>query len=651
MNLQMIKLRKKQVRKNKGGSWIKRFYANKIKPKVPILITQDMLREIETRIEKELKRYELSGVGGAGQSLYFQFLNKNVGNKESSSGMDIQEDITFADVVSRVESSFNQYLVKEDGWKNVFKGTKLLQVLEGLKDSKRKDILETTVSSLAVKLGVSSWWSDEDGDDYSIVMTKQHAVRSRHEYDPHLQGAVDNMKRYTLGKGVKLDAEIPDVKQMLGLIWKKNSMQIKHKDYFELFLLNGEQFLVLIPQGRGQSFDMKIRRIRTEEIVEIETHPEDSETVLAFVRQVNVGDGKVRKYAYPVWNYEEITKDKVDGAYSKYDPKNPNYSSVGVSDVVFKEKYYVVHFKIGNKSRGRSPFVAVLPLLKYYGDYLTDIARLHHFRTRVMLIENRKDMADSGQVYPMPRGGVRLIEGSGVTYRFESPNIAAGDSDIVGRIIRLSISSGLTLPEFILFQDASHQVYASIKKSDNPFVVMVEDYQDLLSEYYQVLAGIIVREAVVAGALKQSYKVVDFEGDILEQVLFRINEAIVWGSEDLDKVVEEVRPVLEQNKVERDIQTVDSTMDFIFPLAREEDPDKMAKVLQIHNDLGLASIPTLSAKAGYDWRRELAKSMQYQKYLNNMQKLQKEEQWDNYNHGESDEFPLDLLNNPPKDYF
>ena len=83
MNLQMIRLRKKQVKKNKGGNWIKRFYANKVRPKVPILITQDTLREIETRIEKELKRYELSGVGGAGQSLYFQFLSKKIGGKES----------------------------------------------------------------------------------------------------------------------------------------------------------------------------------------------------------------------------------------------------------------------------------------------------------------------------------------------------------------------------------------------------------------------------------------------------------------------------------------------------------------------------------------------------------------------------------------
>ena len=53
------------------------------------------------------------------------------------------------------------------------------------------------------------------------------------------------------------------------------------------------------------------------------------------------------------------------------------------------------------------------------------------------------------------------------------------------------------------------------------------------------------------------------------------------------------------------IPTVEVPILITFPEVVKEDSKAQAEVLKIHRELGIVSLSTMAAKAGYNWKKEL----------------------------------------------
>ena len=90
----------------------------------------------------------------------------------------------------------------------------------------------------------------------------------------------------------------------------------------------------------------------------------------------------------------------------------------------------------------------------------------------------------------------------------------------------------------------------------------------------------------------------------LEEIQRTINEMVVEGKKDSD-IIKMVLPMVEGEHKEVSVPTEEVNVGKIFPDVVKVDPYDEARVFEIHRRVGLASIQTLSERAGYNWSEEL----------------------------------------------
>ncbi len=429
----------------------------------------------------------------------------------------------------------------------------------------------------------------------------QDAAVLRVRADPHASGIVNNLQYYTVGQGVTWGSSSKEVTEWLTEFRKTNKLEMRERKMVKEIFQEGEYFSVFfVDPSTGRA---KMRKWRPKEITEIETHPQDMESRFAYHRQVDFLDGTDDDKWYQDIDYEKQLKD-FDGQHSK---------NTLESDI------YIQMSKYGDQDslRGWPPMYSVLRWLKYLEDFIVDRARLHHEQAKVIWFmqrkgtASRKGSAGSGGLNPLlaPKGGSMWIEDDTVSYRAQALDLNSSDAEKDALLIIYAISSGTQQPMHVWNQRSDQAVYASLRKADTPFSQSILSNQKFHEEEWEERDAFIVRKGVEHGSLPEEVEIIKHDETLVIRALQKINE-MVADNRAVDEIVKEAGELLAPGMKKMRVPTVEVPITRTFPEMVQEAPLDMAKVLLIHQKMGLASDATLSTKAGYDWHEELLRKLQ-----------------------------------------
>jgi len=166
---------------------------------------------------------------------------------------------------------------------------------------------------------------------------------------------------FVLGKGVTVAATLPEVQRVLMDFWHDpdNHMETRVYALCTELALYGEQFIrFFVNPYNGR---VKIRQIDPSIIDEVETDPDDIETVLRFHRR-------------PVGPSATQPGDPA--------PINPTVQQnfEGTWFLAGSEMVQFAINKVSNAKRGKSDLATLLPWLRRYKDWLTDRVRINKYK-------------------------------------------------------------------------------------------------------------------------------------------------------------------------------------------------------------------------------------------------------------------------------
>ena len=478
-----------------------------------------------------------------------------------------------------------------------------------------------------------AFYSDQTVDQ---LFTMQEAVYVKYFNDPHCRSIIDNWTMYTIGGGLKLNIDNPKVEKVIRDFRQTNDMVKREKQLIKMCYIEGELFIAYyINPVNGK---VKIRRIRPQEIADIETHPEDIETKFSYHWEYDHSPmGTEQQYKRDIWI--------PDIGYQDY-LGSPFGTRLAKSKKRVKSMPLVQMMKMGidTEVRGRVPLSPVLRHLKYYEDWLMDRIRLNHERAKVVWIkEVRGRMPESTERNRRaPRGGVMLVETENVKYRIEKPSINADDAKEDGLQILYTIGAGTSLPIHILNQRSDQQVYASIRKAETPFSQYIRGQQEFFESGFEKMYRTVITSAVDAGSLPKRVRIPEYSQESLLETMTKINEMIV-DNKPTSYIKEQAEKMLQPSISYKPINTADIPLGMEFPEIIREDMEAQAKVFKIHKEIGIASAATLAAKAGYNWRQELANMLN-----ENQMFTEPEDQFEKPQSKDKDTKPAPTNEEPPK---
>ncbi len=444
----------------------------------------------------------------------------------------------------------------------------------------------------------------------------QDAAYLRAQTDPLGTSIVENFVNFVIGRSVKVDCFVPEIEAQLLAFRKQNDMDTKEVDMVKHSFINGEFFLkIKVNKDR-----IRVYGVTPQNVIDMIPNEDDFGDIIGY-----------KTVPAQAWNVDS-TKFYFDTAKTKW-IKDFNYYLEEFPetevDADFKEEDVWMQFiKVGNydEVRGRSPFQPVLRYLRYAEDFTIDRLRLNHERSKVIMVKTVMGGESTQQnPYAAPRGGIVLIATSNVTYKFLDSHIDADDAKEDGMWILHHIGAGVVMPIHILQQRADQGNYASIKKMDSPFTQNILKWQDFFGRNWLRLDNFVIKHAVDNKKLKKSYKVPAFvglnSGTSTEAIEFfaELNPIMidmVINKEPNEKIIKEAVSRIKKEKLHKNVKVdaVDVPITRIFPDTVKDNPLEIAKVLFLHQKMGLVSMASASLKAGYDWRVELNQQL-YEKTL------------------------------------
>ncbi len=225
-----------------------------------------------------------------------------------------------------------------------------------------------------------------------------------------------------------------------------------------------------------------------------------------------------------------------------------------------------------------------------------------------------------------------------VDYEFKSPQLDAGPVEAIGRLYRLTISSGSRMPEFIAFMDAKTGVFASVKKMETPFSNAVVDYQDAFKGFLETEIRIFLKWAIEEDFLKEEYEVEVFEEEAIEQAFEILIDAINSGAK-IKESAQAVADALEEKTKKITVKTLDAPIDWIFPDMVSDEPLKLAQRMKLQLENGIISKQTASTQSGLNWKLEVSRMAREALMASEAEKEKDDDEANLLSQGRVDEIP------------
>jgi hypothetical protein len=450
------------------------------------------------------------------------------------------------------------------------------------------------------------------GDESSgLTFQVMRAAEQRWKIDPNVRSALRSIGNYVIGRGVTIQAANPDITSAMRDYWRMNSMPLRILDAVPRKLLFGEHYFVHRVAKNGDIFTFD--KTQPYEIGKVITHPEDHLRPLAY--------GRLR----PVKGLQPQNSQRDEDALFDWFPDIDYFeqldSPIGINltsgnsrlsgkqgDTFSRQnRMQALRLNMMGSIRGFTDMYATLRWYKIYEDFVMDRAILNHERSKVVWI--RKVMGSGGipggRAQRSPKGGQVLTETENIEWKAVNAQINASDVSEDGRLIRLMISAGWGVPEHVLFQDPSNQVYASIRAQDTPFSQMVLGNQRHWSLDLQKTFRFVIREKVRLKRLPRRVPVEVFRAEARQKMDDEIKPMIREGASEKE-IGESIRRLLkEQGTQTVKVDSTDVKLRIDFPDVVQMDPLKKAQVSEVLKRAVLASATSLSAEHGFEWQEEI----------------------------------------------
>lgn len=309
---------------------------------------------------------------------------------------------------------------------------------------------------------------------------------------------------FVLGKGVSVAANQPEVQRVLMDFWNDpdNHMETRVYALCTELALYGEQFIrFFVNPYNGR---VKIRQVDPSIIDDIETDPDDIETVLRFHSRP-VGPGATQP-----------------GDLAPLSPgTQPNPE--GEWFLANREMMQFCINKVSNAKRGKSDLATLLPWLRRYKDWLTDRVRINKYKGAFLwdvqltgadrkTIERKK----AEYSYP-PEPGTVIIHNEAERWTAIRPEINANEAAEDGRALKLMIAVGCQMPEHYL-SDGSNGNRATAAEMGLPTLLKFQRRQHIVKYMLRTILERVLLEARKVGALSEkidsSYEIIFPEIDV-----------------------------------------------------------------------------------------------------------------------------------------
>jgi hypothetical protein len=344
---------------------------------------------------------------------------------------------------------------------------------------------------------LSDNWYQKDSPP-STYLELHNACYEAYNANPLAFAIIEMTTCFVLGKGVTLSANHPSVQQVLQDFWRDpdNRMETRVYALCTELSLYGEQFIRFYVNRINGS--VKIRQVDPSIIDQIETDPDDIETVLRFHRR-------------PIGPSATLPGDPVPITSQAL----PNFD--GEWFMAGSEMVQFCINKVSNAKRGKSDLATLLPWLRRYKDWLTDRVRINKYKGAflwdVQLQGADKKAIDRKKMeyaYP-PEPGSLIIHNEAEKWSAVKPEINANDVSEDGRALKLMIAVGAQLPEHYL-ADGSNGNRATAAEMGLPTQLKFQRRQYVMRDLLRTILDRVVLEAVKAKRLPAD---IDTHYDIL----------------------------------------------------------------------------------------------------------------------------------------
>ena len=333
----------------------------------------------------------------------------------------------------------------------------------------------------------------------STYLELHNACYEAYNANPLAFAIIEITTSFVLGKGVTIAADDPNVQRVLVDFWNDpdNHMDTRMYALCTELSLYGEQFVRFYVNRMNGC--VKIRQIDPSLIDEIETDPDDIETILRFHRRPIGASATSAGDPAPV-----MIRDQP-----------------GLEGEWFQAGSEVAQFcinKVSNAKRGRSDLATLLPWLRRYKDWLTDRVRINKYKG-AFLWDVRLQGADKKAIdrkkmeyaYP-PEPGSVIIHNEAEQWSAVKPEINASDAAEDGRALKLMLAVGAQLPEHFL-SDGANGNRATASEMGLPTFLKFQRRQHVLRAMLKTILDRVLHEACKA-------KVLASGSDISYEILF-----------------------------------------------------------------------------------------------------------------------------------
>ena len=340
----------------------------------------------------------------------------------------------------------------------------------------------------------------------STYLEIHNACYEAYNANPLAFAIIEITTSFVLGKGVTLAASDPTVQRVLLDFWNDpdNHMETRVYSLCTELSLYGEQFIrYYVNRMNGR---VKIRQIDPSIIDEIETDPDDIETVLRFHKRAVGPSATIPGNPAPV-----TIRDQ------------PSFEGEW-----FQAGTEVVQFcinKVSNAKRGKSDLATLLPWLRRYKDWLTDRVRINKYKG-AFLWDVRLQGADKKAIdrkkmeyaYP-PEPGSVIIHNEAELWSAVKPEINANEAAEDGRALKLMLAVGAQLPEHFL-SDGANGNRATATEMGLPTFLKFQRRQHILRALLRTLLDRVLLEArkakVISADIDTNYDILFPEIDVAD---------------------------------------------------------------------------------------------------------------------------------------
>lgn len=405
--------------------------------------------------------------------------------------------------------------------------------------------------------------------------------------DPHFKALLMNITNYMIGGGLRYSVPNLKVQQYLDDFWYRNKLGLLQSQIVFNTLMMGEYFMGLFiePPNSNFSGETSIRKYRTYEISGVEVGATDRDCLLSYEYIASTNQlGKYSTDYIADYNY-----------FKQYDAGRVNKQISANHNLLDRYKLMMfLRYNFGDEVRGRVPFAGALKYLRMGRDFLFDRFLLNHERGRILWIEKvaRSNTTRNTMYKPTPYSDVldlpfgkilRVSEGNEINVM--KANIDGADALPDYLNILYMAAAEAQVPLIIIDQRASEEVYASMKRSANPFHQMIEALRTFFGYYFGEMFRFVIEQGVISGKLPSTTQIKIYEP---------------YSSEK--------KPATAEIRVD----TNNVPIEIIWPEVFTEDPLSQARADALMLDRMVLSPETVANRQGLNYAEETVKIQQFQ---------------------------------------